>query len=124
MERAIDIATFYSSNSVEEAWDFIQEFDVSYIVVGQLEKQYYEELKPCSPDIDSEGVYCDMAGRPVGMPQPDVDISECRPMDQEPGSGKYICPTYGLEKFEFMLDLGLLEEAFRTGKTVIYKVIQ
>jgi YYY domain-containing protein len=124
MERAIDIASFYSTNSVEEAWDFIQEFDVSYIVVGQLEKQYYEELKPCIPELGGEGVYCDMAGRPVGMPQPDVDISECRPMDSELDSGKFICPTYGLEKFEVMLELGLLQEAFRTGETAIYKVIQ
>jgi YYY domain-containing protein len=122
MERAFDIASFYANPSIEEAWDFIQEFDVSYIVVGQLEKQYYEALDRCVPSLEGKDVTCDMAGRPVGMPQPDVDISECQLMDEDTDPGLYTCPTYGLTKFEDIRDLGLVEVAFETGETVIYKV--
>jgi uncharacterized membrane protein len=124
MERAHAIASFYSTPSIEDAWDFIQEFDVSYIVVGQLEKQYYEEIERCQPSPDGQGVTCDMAGRPVGMPEPDVDISECKPLDEGADSELYTCPTNGLEKFNEMRDLGFLEEVFIAGETVIYKVIQ
>jgi YYY domain-containing protein len=124
MDRAHAIASFYADPSVEEAVDFIHEFAVSYVVVGRLEKQYYEQLERCTPDPGGEGVTCDMAGRPTGMPQPNVDISECQPMDEDPDSKIYTCPTYGLEKFERLRDMGVLEEAFQSGETVVYKVIQ
>jgi len=124
MERAYAIASFYADPSIDEAWDFIQEFNVSYVVVGQLEKQYYQELDRCRPNPDGNGVSCDMSGRPVGMPNPDVDISECQQNPEEGSSGLYTCPTYGLEKFPEMVDMGLLEEAFVAGETVIYKVVQ
>jgi len=124
MERAYAIAEFYSTRSIEEAWDFLEEFDVSYIIVGQLEMQYYEVVKPCTPSPDGQEVYCDMAGRPVGMPAPDVPIAECLPMDGDPGSTQFTCPTYGLVKFEDMRDLGFLEVAYTYGETKIYKVVR
>lgn len=124
MERARAIAAFYSVPSIEDAWDFIQEFDVSYIVVGQLEKQYYEEIERCRPNPEGQGVTCDMAGRPVGMLNPDVDISECKPLDEGGDSELYTCPTNGLKKFGEMRNLGLIEEVFVAGETIIYKVIQ
>jgi uncharacterized membrane protein len=98
-ERAIEISSFYADPSIEKAWDFIQKFDVSYIVVGQLEKQYYQELNRCKANPSGEGVNCDMSGRPVGMPQPQVDISECQPIDDST-TELYTCPTHGLVKFD------------------------
>ena len=124
MERAIDIASFYAIPSIEEAWEFLQRFEVSYVVVGQLEKQYYGTLNRCVPQTGNQGVSCDMAGRPVGMPQPNVDISACEIMEGETNTGMYTCPTYGLVKFESMRDMGLLNEVYRTGETTIYKVNQ
>jgi hypothetical protein len=123
-ERAIAIAEFYSTRSIEEAWDFLDEYDVSYIVVGQLEKQYYESVGPCTSSPDGLDVYCDMAGRPMGMPTPDVPITECYPSDEDQISTEFTCPTYGLEKFNDMWDMGLLEIAFAFDGTTIYKVIQ
>jgi YYY domain-containing protein len=122
-ERAYAIADFYTTRSIEEAWDFLDEFDVSYVVVGKLEKQYYESVQPCSASPDGSGVYCDMAGRPMGMPEPDVTIQECQPMNEDPGSSDFICPTYGLIKFDEMRDLGLLEVAYSYDSTTIYRVV-
>jgi YYY domain-containing protein len=122
MERAYDIAYFYTNASIDEAWDFIQEYNVSYIVVGQLERQYYATLDRCQADSAGQDVTCDMSGRPVGMPQPEVELDECKPMDGDSESGLYTCPTYGLVKFEELRNLGLLKAAFQTGETVIYKV--
>jgi YYY domain-containing protein len=123
-ERANAIAAFYTTRSVEEAWDFLDEFDVSYIVVGQLERQYYESVGPCTPSQDSQELFCDMAGRPMGMPTPEVPIAECTPMDDSQGPTQFRCPTYGLDKFEDMKDTGLLEVAFTYGGTTIYRVVQ
>jgi hypothetical protein len=65
-----------------------------------------------------------MAGRPAGMLNPDLDISECKPLEEEGDSELYTCPTNGLRKFDEMCDLGLIEVVFEVGETIIYEVVQ
>ena len=42
-ERVISIADFYNTTQLQEAQAFLERYDVKYIVVGQLERAYYEE---------------------------------------------------------------------------------
>jgi YYY domain-containing protein len=41
--RAADIDTFYGSEDVKLAVNFLQKYDVQYIIVGQLEEAYYPD---------------------------------------------------------------------------------
>jgi hypothetical protein len=60
----------------------------------------------------------------MGMPTPDVDIKECSTFEEQPDSAQLACPTFGLQKFEEMHDMGLLEVGFSYGQTKIYRVVQ
>jgi YYY domain-containing protein len=122
VQRANDIAAFYTTRSTEAAVDFLTMYKIKYVIVGQLEKQYYASVQPCF-DQGSDEVFCELAGWPMGMPEPGVKPTECRPYGSNPDSGSLTCPTYGLEKFGTMVGLGYLREAFRLGETVIYEVI-
>jgi hypothetical protein len=64
-----------------------------------------------------------MAGRPPEMRPPQVSAPECAPKEADVAEPRLICPTYGLEKFDLMVSLGLLREAYRDGETVIYEVL-
>lgn len=123
-ERASDIVDFYLTRSIEEAEAFLELYEVQYVVVGALERIYFAQVRSCTSMIDGVGVVCNMSGYPVGMRSPDVPPSDCEPMDPNVEAGPMVCPTYGLEKFETMSGLGLLESVFRVGETVIYEVLQ
>jgi hypothetical protein len=123
-ERASDIVDFYLTRSIEEAEAFLELYEVQYVVVGALERIYFAQVRSCTSMIDGVGVVCNMSGYPVGMRSPDVPPSDCEPMDPNVEVGPMVCPTYGLEKFETMSGLGLLESVFRVGETVIYEVLQ
>jgi hypothetical protein len=123
-ERASDIVDFYLTRSIEEAEAFLDLYEVQYVVVGALERIYFAQVRSCTSMIDGVGVVCNMSGYPVGMRSPDVPPSDCEPMDPNVEAGPMVCPTYGLEKFETMSGLGLLESVFRVGETVIYEVLQ
>jgi hypothetical protein len=64
-----------------------------------------------------------MAGRPLGMEPPDVPATECRPFDPGNLDDRLTCPTHAFEKFEIMIDEGILREAYRDGDTIIYEVL-
>ena len=116
--RAEDIFSFYLTTSPSEAIDFLTQYDVRYVVVGELEQLYYGNFDKCQP-VDGGGrVTCDMAGRLVGQRTLDVPASQCETL----GSA-LACPTGGLEKFEAMESLGILRAVYRNGSTVIYEVL-
>jgi YYY domain-containing protein len=123
--RAREINEFYLTRSREEAEAFIEKYDVEYVILGRLERIYFEEIYPCRVEDASTGVInCDFSGRPVGMRVPEVPISECRPMDPENDPNRLSCPTHALEKFEDMAAAGVLRPAFKYGETVVYEVVR
>jgi YYY domain-containing protein len=128
-QRAFDISSFYMSSSVDLARDFLARYQVRYVIVGQLERMYYEELSPCLVDETEAGVRCDMTGRVVvrdcgAWCHFDIAPSECTVTDAQTDPSALTCPTEGLAKFERMVAQGLLRQAYRDGGTVIYEVIQ
>ncbi len=123
-ERLSEITYFYLTQSIDEARDFIDRYGVQYVVLGQLERAYYEKVQPCSRTGDGDFITCDMRGYPFGMTQPDVPASDCELIDPQVEDGRLACPTHGLEKFEVMQSSGILNEAYRTGDTVIYEVVR
>jgi uncharacterized membrane protein len=119
--RALDLADFYTTPSAERALEFLEEHDVRYVVVGGLERLYFEVVQPCWPAEGGATVECDMAGRPMGMTAPQVPAVACSPIEGD--DLRLACPTHGLEKFELLAQQGALREVYRQGETVIYEVI-
>jgi YYY domain-containing protein len=122
--RIISISEFYNTRSIDAAVDFLAEYQVSYIIVGGLERAYFEYVDECWPTPETGGVNCSPLGRPLGAPNPEVQPSECEPQGDDPAISELLCPTFGLEKFELMVELGLLRDVYREGSTVIYEVIR
>lgn len=123
--RVREITEFYLTSSTQEAEAFIEKYAVEYIVVGRLERIYFEEIYPCRVEDPEVGLLnCDLSGRPVGMRVPEMSLSECQPMDAENDPSRLSCPTHGIEKFEAMVADGVLRPAFRQGPTVVYEVVQ
>lgn len=116
--RAEEISSFYLTHSPSDAIDFLSQYDVRYVVVGELEKLYYENFDKCQPIEGGGRVACDMSGRLVGERTLDVPASQCETL----GSA-LSCPTGGLEKFETMESLGILRAVYRNGSTIIYEVL-
>jgi YYY domain-containing protein len=123
-ERAREIAQFYATRSPEFAETFLKEYDVAYVIVGRLEKQYFERLEPCYSAQGDEQVVCDLSGWPMGMPNPEVQPAECDPVGEGSESERLSCPTFGLDKFDKMAERGELEVVFRQGDTTIYEVVR
>jgi uncharacterized membrane protein len=126
-ERAWDIEDFYLTRSIEEAQAFLEEYQVSYIVVGRLERMYYESLYPC---FDAGGgVTCNMSGRVVMRDCAEaclfeIPVTECTALDPQGDPATLACPSGGLEKFDRMAQMGLLREVFQEGQTSIYEVVR
>lgn len=121
--RALELADFYTTPSVEFAADFLERYAVRYVLVGGLERLYFESLQPCWPSGDGQTVECDLAGKPMGMGAPLVPPSACTPIAPDDLT-RLSCPTFGLAKFDTMVERGLLREAYRDGPTVIYEVLR
>jgi hypothetical protein len=119
-----DISSFYTRDSIEDALEFLARYDVDYVIVGQLERQYYEFFKPCWPDTLGQGVICDLHGRAIGLQDPDVHPSDCEPVNGQDEEEKLICPTFGLDKFESMVREGQLKKVYQEGATTIYEVVK
>jgi YYY domain-containing protein len=122
--RALGITDFYLTRSLDEAEQFLAEYNVSYVIVGTLERMYYETMQPCAVLAETGGVLCDMSGRPMGMPQPEVAAAECRPIDPNTPEGPMVCPTHGLEKFPEMMRDGRLRLVYDEEDTQIYEVVR
>jgi hypothetical protein len=123
-ERVRDIVHFYITRSVEEAVDFLDHYDVQYVILGKVERIYFGKVLTCLPTVDGDSVACDLSAYPIGMQSPDVPPSECTPVDPSVEGGQMVCPTHGFDKFETMVELGMLDEVFREGETLIYEVVQ
>ncbi|HEY70510.1 MAG TPA: hypothetical protein G4O08_08010 [Anaerolineae bacterium] len=124
VQRAYGIATFYMTQSVEEAIAFLDTYDVRYVIVGQMERVYYETIEPCWPSTgEGETISCEMAGRPMGMVIPNIPVSECALMNPGVDNSPLTCPTRAFEKFETMVTEGILREVYQDGQTVIYEVL-
>jgi hypothetical protein len=123
-ERALAINDFYLTRSTDEALAFLEKYDVSYVVVGQLERIYFEKVRPCLPGLDGAQVVCDLSGWPMGMTNPLVSAAECTPLDAANPASGLECPTHGLGKFPVMEQRGLLKAAFKDGGTTIYEVVR
>jgi YYY domain-containing protein len=123
-ERAADVLRFYLTQSIPEAQQVLDRYNVRYVVLGRLERAYFESVQPCWSGPDSQEVSCDMRGYPYGMDQPDVSALECKPINVDGSDSQLICPTYGLEKFDAMVAGGILKEVYRSGETQIFEVMQ
>jgi YYY domain-containing protein len=126
-ERAWDVEDFYLTRSTEEASTFLEKYGVTYIVVGRLERMYYETLYPCS--AGDGGVTCDMSNRLLlrdcsNACAFEIPIEECARLDPQGDPATLSCPSGGLDKFDRMVEAGLLRVAFREGQTVIYEVVR
>lgn len=123
-ERSGEIASFYMTHSIEEAQQFIDRYRVHYIVAGQLEQIFYNQLRPCRAADNGDQVTCDMGGRPMGMEMPELSQEDCEPTDPNNIDGSLVCYTHGLDKFDQMVTLKILQDIYRDSETVIYEVIQ
>jgi YYY domain-containing protein len=123
-DRALAINDFYLTRSIESAIDFLARYAVRYIIVGQLERAYFETVQPCTPVGESGEVVCDLSGWPMGMPQPDVAAADCSPIDPANPDSALVCPTRGLAKFPKMVERGILRPVFQQGETTIYEVVR
>jgi uncharacterized membrane protein len=123
-KRAEEILDFYLTRSVEEAQDFLDRYNVRYVVLGNVERIYFEEIYPCLPVGDGKAVTCDLRGLPWGMESPDVPASDCYSKEDATEGPELVCPTHGLEKFETMAASGILSVAYQEGDVVIYEVMQ
>lgn len=122
-ERAREITQFYLTPSLEAAEQFLEKYSVRYVVVGRLERIYFEAVYPCRVEDQTLGLLnCDFSGRPVGMSVPEVPVQECRPIEPEGDPERLTCPTHGIEKFEAMAAQGALRLAYQEGETEIYEV--
>ncbi len=122
-ERAREITQFYLTPSAAAARQFLERYDVRYVVVGRLERIYFERIYPCWVEDAELGVVdCDFSGRPVGMSVPEVVAVECQPMDAEADPNRLACPTHGIEKFGAMASAGDLRLVYQEGETEIYEV--
>jgi YYY domain-containing protein len=123
-QRENQISDFYLTQSASEAIAFLKAYDVRYVVVGRLERVEYGSLTPCISIEGGSSVTCDMSGRSVGMPTPNIPASSCEPIDPQNPDGQLDCPTHGLDKFERMAASGELNRVFQEGETAIYEVVQ
>ncbi len=128
-DRYFDITDFYLTRSTTEARDFLERYGVSYVIVGQLERMYYERFAPCLPEPEGAGVLCDVSGRLLtrtcqGMCPLEVAPTECTPYDAAGQPVSLECPTHALDKFRLMVGEGLLREVYSGGSTVIYEVVR
>ncbi|MEJ2607308.1 MAG: hypothetical protein P8Z41_11620 [Anaerolineales bacterium] len=122
--RAADVLHFYLTLSIPEAQQILDRYNIRYVVLGRLERAYYEKVQPCMSGPNGSSVSCDMRGYPYGMSQPDVSASECEPIHAGEADSQLACPTHGLEKFDSMVDSGILREVFHFGDTQIFEVVQ
>ncbi|MEA1976841.1 MAG: DUF2298 domain-containing protein [Chloroflexota bacterium] len=124
-ERLFQITKFYLTQSIAEANDFLDEYNVKYVIVGGLERAYYAEVYPCWPEVSIPGISCDLRGWPLGMPTSfSISPDECeleRPGDE---TSSLRCPTHALDKFQAMESAGRLKAVFQVGNTVIYEVLR
>ena len=121
-ERALGITDFYMTNSVDQARAFLAKYNVEYVVVGMLEHMYFDRVQPCWPAGDGTMVSCDLSGWPMGMYAPAVSPSVCEPLNPDDEYSQLACPTYGLDKFRLMEEMGILRAVYEEGDTVIYQV--
>ncbi len=122
-QRLFDITDFYLTESVQDAAQFLADYDVSYVIVGGLERAYYEFVEPCWPISGDLGVTCDLRGYAFGMPGSyEVSPADCTQLETGNEAGGYRCPTHGLDKFSRMVEGGLLSIAFEQGGTKVYEV--
>lgn len=124
VDRANAISSFYTKSSIDDALEFLYGNDVDYVIVGRLERQYYENIQPCMEDGTGDGVICDLQGRPMGMQDPDVSPADCEVIDTATDDWNLSCPTFGLVKFELMDQQELLKSVYRDGDTAIYEVVK
>jgi len=54
----------------------------------------------------------------------EIPPTECTALDPQGDPATLACPSGGLEKFEQMVQMGLLRVAFQEGQSAIYEVIR
>ncbi|MBN2555150.1 MAG: glycosyltransferase family 39 protein [Anaerolineales bacterium] len=123
-ERALAITDFYMTQSIDQAEQFLERYDVSYIVLGTLESMYFDQVRPCWPSGDGSSVSCDLGGWPMGMYSPEVSPAECTPLDPDDEFSQLQCPTFGLDKFPLMEQMGLLRSVYVNDETTIIEVVR
>lgn len=118
-QRAQEITDFYLTQSTDQAQRFLERYGVRYVIVGELERLYYAELDQCLPGGSTLQVTCSLAGLLDGFATLDVPANVCTLHE---GDDMFSCPTGGLDKFERMVEQGLIRAVYRDGSTVIYEV--
>ncbi|MCJ7825659.1 MAG: DUF2298 domain-containing protein [Anaerolineales bacterium] len=122
-ERLFQITNFYLTRTAAEAEKFLVEYNVKYVVVGELERSTYAEIYSCWPDTGGLGISCDLRGWPLGMPSSfPISPDECELERPEDENSSLRCPTHALDKFTVMEADGILHAVFQEGNTVIYEV--
>ncbi|HEX9680100.1 MAG TPA: DUF2298 domain-containing protein, partial [Anaerolineales bacterium] len=121
--RAIEVSSFYLTPSSEEARSFLERYAVEYVIVGRLERMYYDSLEPCVASLGAGQVVCDLSGRLFGVPPVYLEPGLCSPLDPNATEVRFRCRSGGMEKFAQLAAEGFLREAYRDGETVIYQVI-
>jgi YYY domain-containing protein len=123
--RLFDITTFYLTPDVAEAQSILESYAVQYVMLGQLEYTYYAQVEPCFPLVEDGGVTCSLSGYPMGMPSTyDTPGSACTPINVDDEAAGLRCPTGGMDKFDTMIESGILELVYDQGSTKIFEVIR
>ena len=122
--RAIEITDFYMTTDLDAAREFLDEYQVDYVIVGMLEQLYFDTVQPCWPAGEGDQVSCDLSGWPMGMYPPSVAPDQCELLDPDDEYSQLRCPTLGLDKFPAMEELGMLEVVYTNSETVIYRVVR
>ena len=121
--RAIEVSSFYLTTSTEEARSFLERYGVEYVIVGRLERMYYDTLEPCVASLATAQVMCDLSGRLFGVPPVYLHPGRCSPLDPNASEVRFRCSSGGMEKFDRLAAEGFLRQAYRDGETVIYQVV-
>lgn len=123
--RLFDITDFYLTTDLADARSFLEGYAVKYVAVGQLERAYYEFVEPCFALLEPAGVTCSLRGYPMGMPSNyGTAAAACEPLNADDEAAGLRCPTGGLDKFQNLVEQGVLALVFDKGQTQIYEVIR
>jgi uncharacterized membrane protein len=121
--RSEAITDFYLTREVGQAQEFLERYNVKYVILGRLERIYYGALQPCWTDPEGY-IDCDLRGWPIGMTVPEVSPEACESIDPNQEEAQLTCPTFAFDKFDRMEEMGILQEVYRDGETMIYEVNQ
>ena len=98
-QRAANVMAFYDTSNIRDAVTILLRYDVSYVILGELERIQTSPVDLVSQPLDELPV----------VPETDPTATE-------------VAEKPGIQKFDEMVTLGLLTPVFQEGNSTIYEV--